>query len=233
MIWSIARFQHSYELLPRVLKEVAPLLLPISGLIWGLDFYMSYLNKARFEDPYNSSMMVMIVVGLSGVIMQSFAAVISLIYVARSTQRQMKNGAGDHPIKFLKGHFQQGFIEYLRGFISVGLHMLLLIIPGIIRWIRLVFTVLVSAFDPQYQAGKVDALKESSRLTKGVLFPLFFLLLLQMTLPFIVEEYAKVDGQFTPYTIPLYLTSWLVQLYFAIYFALTFFARHSFKMERA
>lgn len=232
MIWSTARFQHSYELLPRVLKEVAPLLFPLSVLIWGLDFYMAYLNKARFDDPYNSSMMVMVLVGLSGVILQSFTTVMGLLLVARSTQRQMKNGHGESALHFMAKHFLQAFIEYLRAFISTGIHTLFFIIPGLVRWVRLIFTCLVSAFDPSYQQGKVDALNESKRLTKGAWFPLLFFLLFQITVPFAIEEWAKADGVFSWWTLPLYLASWIVQLYLAIYFALTFFARHSLKLER-
>ncbi len=131
MIWSKQRFQHSFELLPRVLKEVAPLLLPISILLWSLEFYMAFLNKARFDDPYNSSMTTMVVIGLIGIVLQSFAAVIWVLYVAKSTQRQMKNGHGQHPFLFLKTHFHQSFIEYIRAFISIGIYAVFLIIPGI------------------------------------------------------------------------------------------------------
>ena len=231
MIWSKLRFQHSFELFPRVLKEVAPLLLPISLLLWGIEFYVAYLNKARFEDPYNSSMMVMIVVALTGMALQSLASVIWVLYVARSTQRQMKNGVGEHPFSFLKTHFHQSFIEYIRGFISTGIYAVFLIIPGVVRWAQLIYTVLVSAFDPDYQKGKKDALKESARLVKGTMTALSFLLTLQFTPPLILEELAK-SGNVSPIMIGvLYLTSWCFTLYFAIYFSLTFFARWSLKSE--
>ncbi len=197
MIWSKSRFQHSFELFPRVLKEVAFLLLPLSGLIWGLDLYMSYLNKARFEDPYNSSMALMMVVGLSGVVIQSFTSVISLLYVAQSTHRQMKNGQGEKPGVFLKKHFHQAFIEYIRAFLSTGIYTLFLLLPGLYRWVQLTFTTLVSAFDPSYQEGKVDALEESSRLVRGAWIPLFILLMLQLALPLVVESLGKSDELFT------------------------------------
>jgi len=233
MIWSKPRFQHSFELLPRVLKEVAPLLLPISILLWSLEFCVAWLNKARFEDPYGSSMTTLVVVGITGVVIQSFASVIWMLYVARSTQRQMKNGHGEHPFTFLKKRFHQTFIEYIRAFTSTGIYTLFLIIPGFLRWIQLVFVSLISAFDPQYQEGKKDALKESARLVQGVWIPLLLLLLFQMIFPMILEETAKSDGVFSLATIPLYLFSWVINLYFAIYFSLTFFARWSFKMEKA
>ncbi len=232
MIWSKQRFQHSFELLPRVLKEVAPLLLPISLVIWGLEFYVAFLKNARFEDPYNSSMLPMVIAGLAGVILQSLGAVAGLLYVARSTQRQMKNGAGEHPWVFLKTHFHQTLIEYLRAFISTGIYTIFLIIPGVIRWIQLVFTGLVAAFNPEYQKGNVDALKESARLLRGFAwFAMFFLLIFQMLVPMAFEEMAKTHLNWT--SAPLLLFAWVLHLYFAIYFSLTFFARASLKMERA
>ncbi len=245
MIWSRQRFQHSFELFPRVLKEVAPLLLPIALLLWGLEFYVAWLNKARFANPYDSSMMLMVLVGLTGVILQSLASVVGVLYVARSTQRQMKNGHGQHPWAFLKKNFHQTLIEYLRSLISIGIYSLCLIIPGIIRWVQLVFTCLVTAFDPKYQEGQKDALKESARLVRGAWVPLLLLLLLPMVLSFLLQEFAmgnyslgdSRDGSHSisvsPLTLFFYLTAWVVQLYFSIYFALTFFARHSFKLEKA
>lgn len=228
MIWSKLRFQHSIELFPRVLKEVAPLLIPISLLLWSMELYVAWLNKSRFDDPYNASMMTLVIFALLGVVLQSFATVIWALYVARSTQRQMKNGHGPHPLAFLKKHFHQSFIEYLRGFMSTALYTLLLIIPGLIRWAQLIFVCLVSAFDPDYQKGHKDALKTSAQLAKGKLTALSFLLTLQLTPPLIIEEMAKsMDLSWTT-IIFLYGLSWTLTLYFTIYFSLTFFARWSY-----
>lgn len=233
MIWSKARFQHSYELLPRVIKEVAPFLLPLTAMIWGIEFYMSYLHKARFDDPYNSSMAMIVGLGLAGLILQAFVSVFAILYVAASTHRQMKNGQGEKPFSFLRRNFHQCLIEYLRGFLSTGLYCLLLIIPGLFRWVQLCFVTLISCFDPKYQEGKVDALKESSRLVRGAWIPLFLLLILQGFMAYQIEEWAKAEGSLTIQMIPLYLTSWIVNIYFMIYFALTFFARYSLKLEKA
>jgi hypothetical protein len=231
MIWSKLRFQHSIELYPRVLKEVAPLLFPLSLLLWSIEFYVAWLNKARFADPYNSSMLTLVIVALSGMVLQSIASVIWILYVARSTQRQMKNGTGEHPFSFLKSNFHQTIIEHIRSFISTGIYTLFLILPGIYRWTQLIFVNLVSAFDPEYKKGNKDALKESARLVKGKVQAISLLLALQLTPPLILEEMAK-SGHYSFVTIMvLYILSWLFTLYFAIYFSLTFFARWSFKLE--
>lgn len=231
MIWSKLRFQHSLELYPRVLKEVAPVLLPISLILWGLEFYVAYTNKARFDDPYNSSVMGLIVVGVIGMILQAIISVVSLLYVARSTQRQSHNGQGPHPFEFVKNHFHQTLIEIVRSFISTGIYAIFLILPGVYRWVQLTFAGLVSAFDPEYLKGHKDALAESARLVKGCWIPLFIYLCVQGLLPVIFEEQAKTAG-LSFFTVGLlYTLSWLLGLYFAIYFSLTFFARWSFKKE--
>lgn len=233
MIWSKQRFQHSFEIYPRVLKEVAPLLLPLSFLIWGMDFTMAYLNKARMDDPYSSSMIPIVIVGISGIFIQAFASVAWILYVARSTQRQAKNGTGEHPWVFLKKNFHQSFIEYIRGFISTGIYTLFLIVPGLIRWTQLIFICLVSAFDSDYQKGKKDALKESSRLVRGHFIGLAFFLVLQMILPFFIEELAKNAQTPMWMTVVCLGISWCFMIYFAIYFSLTFFGLATLKREKA
>lgn len=230
MIWSDARFQHSKELFPRVFKEVLPLLLPLSAILWGLEFYMSYLNKARFANPYDSSMLLLISAGLGAVILESLISVVWVILVARSTQKQMKNGVGDSSYVFLRKNFHQVLIEYVRAMISVALYALLFLIPGLIRWVHLTFTCYVSSFDPDYKKGKKDALKASRQLVKGNFFSLLFLLGLLILPPFIVEELAKSLELGIAMSLVFYMAAWMLSLYFGIYLALTFFAVASYKM---
>lgn len=232
MIWSKLRFQHSFELFPRVLKEVAPLLFPISVLLWGLEFYVAYLNKARFDDPYNSSMVTMIGFALLGIVLQSLAGVAWVLYVGRSTQRQMKNGHGEHPLAFLKKHFHQTLIESLRSFLSIGIYALFLIIPGLIRWTQLVFVSLISAFDPQYLKGQKDALKTSSQLVQGKFVAISLLMTLQALPSLVLEESAKSAFISPAVAIFFYILSWCLALYFSIYMTLTFFARWSYMATR-
>ncbi len=231
MIWSKSRFQHSFEILPHVLKEAAPVLLPLSALIWGLEFYVSWLNKARFEDPYGSSMALIVLFGLLGVILQSLVAVFWLLFVAASTERHRKNGIGPRPLIFVVKNFHQCLIESIRALISTGIYSLFLLLPGLVRWVQLIFTSFVVAFDPSYQLGKKDALKESRRLVRGVFWPLLFFLVLQTLAPMALEETAKNSTIFTG--LALYAASWVVTLYFTIYITLTFFARWSFKTKEA
>lgn len=231
VIWSKSRFQHAFEIYPRVLKEASPVLLPLNALLWGLEFYVSWLNKARFDNPYESSMLTMVVIGVLGVVLQSLISVLWILFVARSAQRQAHNGVGEHPWLFVKKHYHQSLIESVRAFISVGIYGLFLILPALYRWVQITFAVLVSAFDPQYQAGQKDALQESARLVRGAWLPLFLLMLFQFFAPLIFEESAKSSG-LTLASPFFYLLAWMIHLYFGVYMALTFFARHSLCQEK-
>ncbi len=228
MIWSKIRFQQSLALFPRVLKEVTPVLLPLSLLLWCLESWVTSLNKARFEDPY-ISMTPVLVVTFIGVLYQGLFSVIWILYVARSSQRQMKNTHGPHPLIFLKTHLHQSLIEYTRAIISIGFHFLFLFIPGLIRWTRLIFVCLVASFDRDYLEGKKDALQESERLVYGQWTALFFLILLQNLLPLFIG--MTISSRSFVSIILAHLIPWMLSLYFSLYFSMTFFARASFKME--
>ena len=194
-----------------------------------MNFMWENSTGARFEDPY-LPMTPILVLTLIGVFYQGLVSVIWTLYVARSSERQMKNGQGPHPLVFLKTHFNQSLIEYIRAMTSIGFYFLLFFIPGLIRWIQLLFVCLVASFDRDYLAGKKEALGESCRLVRGCFTALFFLALLQNLLPFLIQITSDFSSFFFLATL-VHLLSWMLYLYFSIYFSLTFFARASFKME--
>ena len=121
MIWSKQRFQHSFELLPRVFKETAPLLIPITIGFWLFKIcILRFSGASSLLNDIMSSSLFFIFIFLPGPIF-----IIWILYVARSTQRQSKNGQGSHPIVFLKEHFRQSFIEYIRAITSCFLYFLI------------------------------------------------------------------------------------------------------------
>ena len=69
-------------------------------------------------------------------------------------------------------------LEGLRAFAQVLMFLLLLIIPGIFKYVRFYFVPLVVLFDSEYDHGSVDALEKSNALVKGITFPLFLILVL-------------------------------------------------------
>jgi hypothetical protein len=64
-------------------------------------------------------------------------------------------------------HFKHITIENFRAMLAIALKMLLLIVPGLVEILRLVFINYVVQFDPDYQKGNVDALAKSRGLIRG------------------------------------------------------------------
>jgi hypothetical protein len=72
-----------------------------------------------------------------------------------------------HPLSSIKKHFYQVFLEYIRCVLPILLKTLLLIVPGIIEYLRLAFVGLIVLFDKEYAQGNVDALEASRKWTNG------------------------------------------------------------------
>ena len=232
MIFSKQRFQHSIQLFPQVAKETAPLLLPLNVIMWWSNFYIENLMKAHFENPYSVSMILIYTLVIIGILYQGLFSVIWTLYVARSSQRQAKNGHGPHPLSFLKTHFYQAFIEYIRAAVSISIYCLFFIIPGFYRWIQLTFVCFVASFDKDYLEGKKDALKESARLVRGYLFSLLLLISLYSLMPLIVTLFPNISSNQIISLGWSCFISWILSTYLSIYISLTFFALSSVKTEK-
>ncbi len=68
---------------------------------------------------------------------------------------------------FINKHVKLVSIETLRTLPIIIISFLLLVIPAFVKMIRLVFVPYVVVLSRRYHLGKVDALKESDRLTQG------------------------------------------------------------------
>lgn len=77
---------------------------------------------------------------------------------------------------FTKKHVLPLAAEGLRAMGVVILWTILLIIPGIFKYVRLTFVPYVVVADPEYGAGRRDALKYSDQITKGFTLQLFGIL---------------------------------------------------------
>lgn len=72
-------------------------------------------------------------------------------------------------VQFKKSHdwgeeFQQMVIEHMRAWGKIITWSLLLILPGLYKWLALTFVPYVVLFSKKYHAGEVDALKQSARI---------------------------------------------------------------------
>ena len=93
---------------------------------------------------------------------------------------------------FMKQPFREGYLnsfaaEYLRTLGSVLLHGLLLIIPGLVRYARLIFVPFITIFAKPYRDGDVDAFDLSIRLSRGRLRVILALVLSSMAVQAALE----------------------------------------------
>lgn len=100
---------------------------------------------------------------------------------------------------FQKAPFQGGYVadffgEYLRMLASSLLWGLLLVIPGFLRYFRLLFTPYVALFARPYREGKVDALRLAAELTKGRYFKIVLL--------YILTNATQAGVEFIPQFLP-------------------------------
>ncbi|MCB0348511.1 MAG: hypothetical protein KDD37_06725 [Bdellovibrionales bacterium] len=70
-------------------------------------------------------------------------------------------------LKSIKKYFTQVFAEYLRCVLPILLKTLLLIVPGIIEYFKLLFVGQIVLFSKDYALGNEDALEASRRVTMG------------------------------------------------------------------
>lgn len=97
-----------------------------------------------------------------------------------------------HP--FQESYLNSFFAEYLRLLASVLLWGLLLIVPGFVRYARLIFVPFITLFAKPYRDGKIDALKLSLALSQGRL---------KVIIPLILGTTAIQTGvEFAPHLVP-------------------------------
>lgn len=90
-----------------------------------------------------------------------------ILVLAGSSQRGL--------LSFLNAKFKQSLIESMRSWGKAMTWSFLLIVPGVVRYIRYLFVVFIVCEDPNYAQGKVEALQTSFRLSRNIWTKLFFI----------------------------------------------------------
>lgn len=97
---------------------------------------------------------------------------------------------------FFSRTFEQVVIEMTRSTGKVITWSLLLLIPGLIKMLRLSFVPFIVCLDPDYQKGQKDALQESEKIAKPMIWTLAGIyLLFELAIPLtmsIWEEYQII-----------------------------------------
>ena len=94
-------------------------------------------------------------------------------------------------------NFNQLVVEQIRVLGSVVWRAPLLIVPAIVRYVRMVFVPFVVIFDPGYHRGEVDVLKRSHALSRGRFWLLAGVSLVSAVLPWLIEN--SLQGERGPW----------------------------------
>ena len=99
--------------------------------------------------------------------------------------------------RFIGHYAEQSLIEIIRAWGKALLYSFLLILPGIWKYFEYTFIPWIVCFHPQYDEGKVDALKVSSKWFRKVWYKLLPLLILTILVPTFIltslfEEYRLI-----------------------------------------
>jgi hypothetical protein len=109
--------------------------------------------------------------------------VLTMLIPMRTLEVQGQKPAGSF-LQFTAIHLKALSLESVRALAMCLLWLLALIIPGLVKYVRYFFVPYIVVADPEYQAGRIDALKESDRLVRGISWPLFFVILILSVLEF-------------------------------------------------
>jgi hypothetical protein len=138
----------------------------------GFNQAMIILQEIRMEAKSDSFIPQMFAVAIVGFLIQSLFKVLAVLLISYHFYHKSSLPA------FLRKHTELGLIESLRAFAKAVLWGFLFIVPGIVKMIRYQFVVYIVASSKQYEAGELDALAASEKLTYGRFWSLTTLILL-------------------------------------------------------
>jgi len=156
------------------LKRVGPLLFVLTIFGTMLDQWITSHMESMLLNPQGTSRMVWVFGALS-LLWGVLYPLTSLLLILSCLQPLPL-------LKFWTQTFPQALIELLRAWGKSMLWSFLLIIPGILAFIRYLFVPFVVALDPLYAEGQREALQRSWSLSKGRLGRLLGLFLLSSIL---------------------------------------------------
>lgn len=173
-----------------ILKRVG---LPLFFLTLAYTFFDQQLTSALESAVRNSSSAIWIFGFLSFTLSLVWPLLITVLIVRAAFA---ENLVAQEQIRL---SFEQIFIESLRSWGQALFWSLLLIVPGLIRYLQLIFVPFVVLLDPQYQEGKVDALSRSAALVNRNFFKVLgFIFVFSIGIPLLLvgltSDYRSLLG---------------------------------------
>jgi len=218
VIWSFHRAKRALRLLFPTLKKAFPLLLIVALLVSGLEYLTENFHQARFTNGGKDFSMASII-GL-GILAVIANLILGHLWILASIWGTVKALDPNRANFSLTQSFHQSLIESLRKILSSMNYTLLLVIPGLIRWVRLYFVIPITLLSKTYTEGRTDALLHSQALSKKCFWPLLGLIFVQGVTTLTLDSTAAGLGWAGIFLIGI---SWLFSLFCGIYMTLTYF----------
>lgn len=173
----------------------------LSGFIWlislhgleaaanqGFGLITGALQRSGREDI--SIIALLAITELVFSLLQSAAWMIVILEIADA----VVHGRRAHPASRLALCFNHVLIEQVRSVASVLWRSPLLVVPAMIRYVRLSLVPLVVILAPEYSEGRQDALRASSSLSRGRFWLLLAVLVVTFGLPALLEHVILGEG---------------------------------------
>jgi len=151
----------------QVLRKIGIPLFILTVIGTMLDQLITVKMEGLLMDPQGTSPLVWVFGALSLVLGLTYP--LATLFLILSSQQEKPVPA------FFAHFFEQGVIEQMRSWGKAMLWSFLLIIPGLIKFVQYIFVPFIVCFDPAYQRGEKDALKQSQALAHGKMIQLFLL----------------------------------------------------------
>ncbi len=190
-------------------------------LFGGVELFNQMLVKAL--DGFEASQVAYLMAGLV-----SSSLDFTLALMVPPVLMGLKKGTRINLWTHQKKYLNQACIESLRATARVCWFSYLLIIPGLIKFLRLQFVPYVVQFDQRYDEGKKDALKTSEFLTKGALFKVLLVYVICMTIGSI-ESLRSTFSWDSPY----FAMAFLLTLPLRLYTQIVWFSFYESLVERS
>jgi uncharacterized membrane protein len=184
----MALIKDTYRLLKLIIPKNLPLLLFVFvGIEITQHYFLSIETASRASQNEISTLIAAIGQGLTSLLEFVF---LTMFVPLRVMEIEAGTSSPDSFSSFTKKHLGALTLEGLRSLAVILLWSLLLILPGVFKYLRLLFVPYVVVADPEYMAGRRDALEYSNALVKGKTLQIFFLLVLFLGIE-VVRESAR------------------------------------------
>lgn len=168
----------------QVLVNAGLYLFPITFFGIFLDQWLTTTLENEVMSQQGASGMVWLWGALS-ILLNLIYPLLALVVVLAALQKQ-------NIAQFLSVNFAQSLKEQMRAWGKTVWWSLLLIIPGLIKFVQYSFVPFVVCLFPQYQKGEVDALKTSQKLVKTVIWRVLgVLVLFSIILPLLLSSFQE------------------------------------------